>query len=188
MIRAATFAGVVGICTVGCALDPVRDRPARLQLGMNARSFASSSETGEPIAKRTTEPTSLATGEHEGVTGSAQFTMATPLHTYAGGELEAGGFASSGSNIAGAYAVVGAEAPLRIGSIAAELAGGWRSLRYGTGEDDVNALVVEPRVRGNVWLSSQFTFGAALGVALGEHDAWMAGVYLGVHSHAFDSR
>lgn len=66
-----------------------------------------------------------------------------------------------------------------------QLAAGWRGIRPGFGERDEDTWVAEPRVRGQLWLSPQVTFGATLGTSLAER-AWMAGIAFGFHSHAFD--
>jgi hypothetical protein len=156
---------------------------------MNTRSFASSSEPAEPVAQRSTLPPAAAvSSEYKGVSGSAQFTMSTPYRTYVGGEIESGVLEASGSKLGGAYAVVGAETSLHVGSLAVEVAGGWRALQYEAGVDGVDSFILEPRLRGNVWMSEQFTFGAAIGATLGERDAFMAGVYFGVYSHPFNAR
>lgn len=103
-----------------------------------------------------------------------------------GGEAETGRFAGQdGSNIAGGYAVAGARAPLRLGALSAELAGGWRSLRDSIDAPDHSMYILEPRVRGELWLNPQLTLGAAAGAEVGGQHAWMAGVYIGVHSHDY---
>ena len=174
--------GIVSVCA-GCALSQRRrEPPAHLQLGATARRFASPAE--RPVALRTSEP-AVATGDRGGMTGSLQFTVATPLHTYVGGELEGGALAARGSNLAGAYAVLGVSGTSRIGSLALELASGWRTMRYDLDTNDVGKVVAEPRVRGQLWISSQLTLGAAAGATLGERGTWMAGIYLGIHSDPF---
>jgi hypothetical protein len=178
---------VVGIALAlaaqGCALDKHRyDRPARLQLGANARSFAAPAPGG--VALRQTE--TPAVKPEAGATGTGRFTMSSRHHLYFGGELESGAFADGRfSSIAGAYGIGGIEATSRFGALGVELAGGLRSLRYGGDGPRDHQLVAEPRVRGQLWVSSQFTLGATLGTTL-DRDSWVAGVFLGVHSRGFD--
>lgn len=177
---------VIGSLAMGCAMDRHRhDRPTRLQLGASSRHFAS--PPSDPVALRATGSPDAAGAPAAAATGTAQFTMTTRYHAYLGGELEAGAFLDrSGSNVAGAYGVAGAEHGSRFGSLAIEVAAGWRGLRYGLGEDTINQMIVEPRLRGQLWISPLLTLGAAAGTTLGDN-AWMAGLYLGVHSNLFDA-
>jgi hypothetical protein len=174
---------VVAVVAAGCALDKHRyERPARLQIGANARSFAG--PPARDVTFRETQPSPPS--PEAGATGAGRFTMGTRYHAYFGGELETGAFVDrKRSNIAGAYAVGGLESASRYGALAVEVVGGWRALRYDGSAPTHHQAIVEPRLRGQLWLSSQLTFGAAIGTTLG-HDAWMAGVYLGVHSNGFD--
>jgi hypothetical protein len=50
---------------------------------------------------------------------------------------------------------------------------------------DHDVGVLEPRVRGELWLAPQLTLGAAAGAEISGQHAWMAGIYLGVHSHSY---
>ena len=184
MLRLVVIAAIV--TAAGCALDPHRnDRPARLRLGTNARRFTT--PTPDPVAFRAAGSTQVSRTQN-GITASGQFTMATSHHLYVGGELEAGRLEERGSNVAGAYAISGAQHVGKAGSLGLELAGGWRALRYSLDADDLSKLVVEPRLRGELWLSPRLTLGATAGATLGEGGVWMAGVYIGVHSHLFGAR
>ena len=180
---------IVGSLAVlaGCPLDNFTryDRPAHAEFGVNTRHFSSSTPQG--VAARTTTPPANDMDVNGAATSlSFRFTMRTRWSTYMGGEAEAGRFAGQdGSNIAGGYAVAGARAPLRLGSLSAELTGGWRSVRDGIDSPDHSMYVLEPRVRGELWLNPQFTLGAAAGAEVGGQHAWMAGVYIGVHSHDY---
>jgi hypothetical protein len=183
MRRCLVLAAIVCVSTLGCSFDRHRhDRPARFLLGTNARDLATSSGA---VALRTGSPTEVAPLGQEARTVSGQFTMATRYHGYAGVELEAGTLDVHGSNFGGAYGVLGAEHLSRFGSLGVELVSGWRGLRHGLGEDDVNTFVAEPRVRGQLRIADQVTAGAVAGATLGEQGAWMAGIYLGFHSRAF---
>jgi hypothetical protein len=197
MLRFVVVVAAMTVCA-SCALDPHRqDRPAQLRLGTNARHFTASTPTAssEPLARVGAvqrAPVAAGAGEstttvgHEAITGSAQFTMTAHRFVYLGGELEAGKLENAGSNVAGAYAVAGAQHTARYGSLGVEVVGGWRQLRYSLDEDPVSQSILEPRVRGELWLSPQVTFGAKAGATLGEQGAWMAGIYLGFHSKFFD--
>jgi hypothetical protein len=161
------------------------DRPAHAEIGLNTRHFASTTPSGV-AARTTTPPTNDMDVNGAATSVSFRFTMRTPFSTYMGGEAETGRFAGvEGSNIAGGYAVAGARAPIRLGSLSAELAGGWRSLRDSIDGPDHSFYILEPRVRGEMWLNPQLTLGAAAGAEVGGQHAWMAGIYIGVHSHAY---
>ena len=176
------------VFVAACAFDPQRAiRPARFTVGMNAQRIAT--PTGDPaFTARTTDGSSAQpSASSNAVAMSGQFTMATRDHLYLGGEVEAGRLAEPGSNLAGAYGILGAEGASRIGSLGVELATGWRGVRYSIDSDDVNDAIVQPRVRGQLWVSPQLTLGAAAGATLVGDRSWMAGVYLGVHSNLFGS-
>jgi hypothetical protein len=183
----------LAIVLSGCAYSSYKDRPARFNVGVTTRQIATPT-TGDAnqVAFRTrpssTPPTSETadTETHKAIMGSAQFTMQTAWHTYLGGEVEAGVLDTTGSSAAGMYGVGGIESPLGFGKIGAELAAGYRTMRYSTQSEDIGKYLVEPRLKAELWISDQFTFGATLGGTLEDHPVWMAGIYLGVHSHAFD--
>jgi len=117
------------------------------------------------------------------VAGNAQFTSELNRNVLVGGELEFGALETRGSSYGAAYGIFGLQHLMTGGSIGAEIAGGYRTMRF-YGEDDINDLVLEPRLRAQFRVASQFTFGAVAGTTLGEQ-TWMAGFYLGVHSHRY---
>jgi hypothetical protein len=137
-------------------------------------------------------------------------------HLYAGLEVELGGVASSApagtqmesvgafgnptltqdSGIEfGAYGVAGVRMSSTHGAVAAELAGGVRTISYqfaSTYHDcqqlsmiDDTRGVVEARVRGELWISPWLAVGATVGNSVIARDDWMAGVYLSAHSRAY---
>ncbi|HEX8111620.1 MAG TPA: hypothetical protein VF516_28010, partial [Kofleriaceae bacterium] len=91
--------------------------------------------------------------------------------------------------------VVGVRAATGFGALGVELAGGLRAVSYSFHSSyhdcqqstSVNALaaVGEARARGELWLGPWLTAGVTLGTSVLERNAWMGGVYLGVHSRAF---
>ena len=175
------WAGFAGLLITGCAFDSKRfDRPARLQLGASTRSFSTPPTSN--VALRETQP-DAATERHGAGAATIQFTMEANELLYAGGELEAGALATRGSSYGGAYAIGGLQHRLGIGVIGAELAAGYRTMRASTTTDNVDSIVTEPRVRGQLWINPQVSFGAVAGATLGEHPVWMAGLYLGIHSN-----
>ena len=192
MVRGLAVTGAIGAFAAGCA--STADRPARFNIGPNMRTLvapvAGSSAVSGAVAREGSSTTpDDATARYSAVTMSAQFTMRSPYNTYLGGEVEAGRMTDqSGSNVGGAYAIAGGELVGRFGSLGAELAGGWRGLRYNLGDEDHDALVLEPRVRAQFWIHEQFTLGGAVGATIGAGGEWVAGIYLGVHSHLFDVR
>lgn len=168
-----------------CVLDPSRHkRPARLQIGANARHFAAPM-TSRVAFRDSTPPPKVMTESHEAIAATAQFTMGMRHHAYVGGELETGALDSPGSSTAGAYGVLGIDLPFAAGALGAELASGWRSVRYSTDTDDITSLVIEPRVRASVWLSEQTSLAVTGGMTLDDKPVFMAGVMFGIHSTEF---
>src|SRR5207245_308653 len=142
----------------------------------------------EGTAFRETMPDPAAMAASSATTVSLRFTWRTQIGVLLGGEAEAGELATFGSNLAGAYGIAGVQGELGPVILTAELASGVRMVRYSLTSSDATAAVVEPRVRGQLWLSPRTTLGAAVGAALGDRDTWMAGLYLGIHSIDFDRR
>lgn len=180
------IASAVGLLGTGCLFDhDLGRRPARFYAGPTLRAVNAAAAPDAPTraARVASEPP--ASERRSAVTASLQFTMRTAFHTYAGGELEEGRFAVKGSNLAGAYGVVGTDHSLGFGSLGVELVAGWRGARYFLGDVDHDELVVEPRVRGQLWISEQWTLGGSFGARLGGAGEWMAGLTIGVHSHTF---
>jgi hypothetical protein len=91
--------------------------------------------------------------------------------------------------------VVGVRAATGFGSVGVELAGGLRAVSYRFHSSyhdcqestsiDALAAVAEARARGELWLTPWLTAGVTLGTSVLERNAWMGGLYLGVHSRAF---
>lgn len=159
----------------------------QLEIGLNTRHFAATAAQ-EGVAFRTTsgEPTP---GLPEGtaLTTSLRFTGRTRFNTFLGVEGEVGEMLGRvGSNVAGAYGVAGVRSDLGALRIAAEIVAGRRWIRYALdGAEDPTLMMAEPRVRADLWLASQLTLGVAAGATLGDHSVWMAGVYIGFHSHPY---
>lgn len=170
-----------------CAFDPGRHkRPARLLIGANARHYAA--PAGSQVAFRNaTPPPKVMTESHEAVGATAQFTLGMRHRTYIGGELEAGSLDSRGSSTAGAYGVLGIDLPFAAGAFSAEVASGWRSVRYSTETDELTSLVIEPRLRASVWLSPQTSLAVTGGMTLDDQPVYMAGVMFGIHSNLFNT-
>ena len=173
----------------GCLWDKKSaDKPARLHIGFNTRRVAvepPKRELAGGVLARTTEPgeSETATESSTGVTGSAQFTMSYRRGFYMGGEVEAGPMGRNGSLFGGASGVAGAETKSDRGSLSVEMIAGRRWLRYELGAEDVASLALEPRVRGELWLGPQVSFGGVIGAnAVPGELGWMAGIYLGIYS------
>jgi hypothetical protein len=180
----------VALTSAGCALFDPRpvEPPARLTIGAATRRFAAPVDNDSATFRQSPPPAPELTVPHESVLATVGFTMASKYGTYAGGEIETGVLDSPGSSAAGMYGVFGVRRAIEAGYFAAELASGWRSVRYSLDTEPVGKLVAEPRLRADVWLGPQFTLGATLGLTLGDQTVWMAGVSLGVHSHELNRR
>ncbi len=189
MVRSIAIAVLLAATAVGCAFDnKAADRPARFQAALNSRRIASStSDPGSNVAPRTSTPPGgvEALPATSAITGSAQFTMQWRYHTYLGAEAEAGTLGLTGSSFAGAYGIMGWGSSSRLGSLGAELAIGPRTLRYSVDSENLSSTIFEPRLHAELWLSSQITFGAAVGASLDDR-SFMAGMYLSVYSHDFN--
>lgn len=177
-----------------CVLAPVAsadrpERPFQLDFGVNTRHFAAAGPS-DVAFRSTEEPDPAALGEGTALTTSFRFSGKTRYNTFLGVEGETGYLVGhEGSNIAGAYGVMGLRHDLakRL-AVAAELVGGIRWVRYslvGARADD-SVMIAEPRVRADLWVSPRLTFGGAAGATLGDRAVWVAGVYIGIHSADFD--
>jgi hypothetical protein len=85
----------------------------------------------------------------------------------------------------GGYGVVGARAATRHALFAVELVGGGRDVLENYEMAPANSRVLETRARVELPLGPWAAIGATLGSSVIEHDDWMAGLYVGVHSLAF---
>lgn len=170
----------------GCAIDPHKHyRPTRMQVGLHARQYAVPGAAPSNAARAAVaQPGGGSDAETSGVTGALQFTQTLRRFLYVGGELEAGTLSRRGSNVAGGYGVLGLEHRAAYGTVGVELVGGYRALRAELGAEDIGSLVLEPRVRGQVWMSPQLSLGATAGTNV-EDGTWMAGFFVGVHSEMF---
>jgi hypothetical protein len=181
---------------VVCVLAPAasaepNERSFQLEFGVNTRHFAAQDPSSADVAFRSAEDPDpdAALGEGTAMTSSIRFTGKTRNSTFLGVEGETGYLVGHQySNIAGAYGVAGVRHDLATRlQVAAELVGGVRWVRYRLiGSHDDSAMIAEPRVRADLWLSPRVTLGAAAGATIGDRAVWMAGVYIGVHSGDFD--
>jgi hypothetical protein len=194
MARSAVL-GVLGVSALlgglagGCVLDPWAVRPTRAQVGPQMRSI--NVPGPQPISGSVqSTPATDATGPARSSERSAaasidlQFTTRFGQQLYVGAEGEAGKASTGDADIGGAYAIVGIERAAKVGSVGAELATGWRGLRI-PNSDAINRFLVEPRVRGQIWIAEQWSLGGTIGAGFGNSFEWMAGVFLGLHSNAF---
>lgn len=182
---------VVVMCgTSACVVDRWHnyERPARFETAVNARHVAAvHPDRPDAVGRARGEistPEANETGGN-GVSVAARFTMRTRWHTYLGVEAEAGALAREGSNIAGGYGVAGTRRPFGFGALSAEVAAGWRGVRDALGEPDRSDYILEPRIRGEMWLGRQVSLGATAGAEVGTQGGWVAGVYVGIHSQDF---
>jgi len=157
-----------------------------MQLGAQARHFPAGQQFPFASFKATETPTMKTTEAHEAFLASFGLTMGMRSNMYVGGELEAGALETRGSSAAGGYAVFGMQLPFGRSSLAGELAGGYRTVRFGVETEDLERAVVEPRVRGEVWLGPRVTLSASAGWTIGDQSIWMAGASIGIHQSDYD--
>lgn len=158
-------------------------------------------------------PSAVASGGADMDVGSV-FRLSGELrhHIYLGAEGELGGqaaFAPADPTVMpgmwsqrhgvmyGAAAIVGVRVSTGRAVLSPELAVGGRGVIYPfnvrdsgvTHEHDLELgrLVIEPRVRGEVWLSPYVSGGLTVGANTVARGDWMAGVFLGLHTRAFGS-
>ncbi len=182
--------GVVLACSLatGCTRR-IYDPPARLTVGATTRHHAATPvEDSKTFRSTTAPPKQEMIAAQEAKLVGIGFTMASGYGTYAGGEVETGVLEGAGSSAASVYGIFGFRHAMPGVNFAAELAAGQRWLRYGGPDGEIGSLVAEPRVRADFWINSRFSLGAAGGVTLGDQTAWMAGFFLGIHSHDFGSK
>lgn len=194
MARTAVL-GVIGVSVLlggllgGCVLDPWAVRPTRAQIGPQMRSInvpGPQPITGSVQSTASTDPSAPARPVERSAAASIdlQFTTRFAHQIYVGVEGEAGKASADDADIGGAYAIVGVERAAKVGSVGAELATGWRGLRVPNSET-INRFLLEPRVRGQIWIAEQWSLGGTVGAGFGNSIEWMAGVFLGLHSNAF---
>lgn len=91
---------------------------------------------------------------------------------------------------------IGVRGSTRAGGLGVELAGGMRTVSYSydslyhqcESATSVRAYapVAEARARGELWLGPWLTAGVTIGTSVIESHTWMGGLYLGVHTRAYN--
>jgi hypothetical protein len=161
--------------------DKGDEPPIHFEVGLNTRHFTA--VEGDENAAFRGEAVDPSAEAQTAVSIGLRFTRWLPRNLYAGLEGEIGKLdAYDHSNLAGAYALFGARGQVGFASLFVEMAAGQRRIRFGDGAEEDRKMIAEPRVRGEMWLSSRITLSTAMGTTLGSRDVWMAGVYVGVHS------
>ena len=163
-----------------------------VQVGMNLRHFTSSAPSS---AARSTSPD----GSHMSGAGGDDALMfderiGYPLSrgVYLAFDFELGNFANSESNKASERDFVldgllslGVRGGLGPFSVGAEMAGGVMQSSFPKEPNEQTDAILEARGRAELWLAPWFTVGGAIGASLIDRGAWMAGLYLGVHTWAY---
>jgi hypothetical protein len=113
----------------------------------------------------------------------------------ASGVLSAPTIQQDGGVIVDSLATVGLRGTSSFGALGVEFAGGVRTVSYSFDSQFPSfaqsstltaiAPVAEARVRGELWLGPWISAGVEVGTSVLEKNAWMGGVYLGVHTRAF---
>lgn len=119
----------------------------------------------------------------------------TRAEELAAGVVGASDIRQEGGVIVDSLATIGLRGTSSFGSLGVEFAGGVRAVTYSfdshlsdfVQSSTITAVgaVAEARVRGELWLGPWVSAGVEVGTSVLEKDAWMGGIYLGVHTHAF---
>jgi hypothetical protein len=114
------------------------------------------------------------------------------------GELGTPSFRQHRGLIVDSLGAVGVHGSTHGGMLGLELAGGMRAVFYAFHSSYLGceqgtsvsayAPIAEARVRGELWLSPWLTGGVTAGTSVLESGTWMGGIYLGVHTRAFDGQ
>jgi hypothetical protein len=187
-MKPRTLLVIASVMVPGTAFaESWEEPPLFFDIGMNTRHFNNALDTRASL--RTTVAVEPIPQSGTALTGDIRFGAHVQRSTYVALEGEFGRLEQGAeTNVAGAYAVLGARGVFGAAVLAVELATGWRSTSYSLTTEDTTNFIIEPRARADVWLSDRITFGASLGASLGERDAWLAGFNFGVHSLDFDGR
>lgn len=163
-------------------------RPIFIAYGTTWRHFrdappsAAARDTSPPPAARAQTVDALVFVERAGV--------ALSRATYAALELEMGNFAaaleeSSHDIIVGGVAAAGLRGRIGAIGLGGELAFGYRGYSEPDADELVGEPVVEARGRVELWATPWFSIGGVAGSSLRERGAWMAGISLAFHTHAY---
>jgi hypothetical protein len=161
-----------------------------VQVGMNMRHFTSSApmssarSTSPTPEKAPTGDTALMFDERIGYPLSRAFYLAF--------DFELGNFANSESKrtndrdfVLDGLLSFGMRGGLGPFSLGAEVAGGVMQSSFPKQPTEQTDGIFEARGRAELWLAPWFTVGGAIGASLLDRGAWMAGLYLGVHTWAY---
>ena len=160
-----------------------RDEPyVAVSFGLTIRHLPRSAAAS--TASRSTSPTPVApAGSDTSYSFVQQYAAATTRHSYFGVEVEIspnpdeGPEPDPGRMAAGAHGVFGIMAGTQHLRLGADIAGGLRLF-----ENDDEKLVLETRVRGDLWITPWVTVGAAVGTSLVDRGDWVTAIYIGMHT------
>jgi hypothetical protein len=132
-------------------------------------------------------------GALEGEIGGLVRDSAGAAEMTSSGPLGSPSIAKTGALVSSAFGVIGMRGGAR-NQFAVELVGGMRNVHYSyeshylacetTSSVSAALPVLEARVKVSTWASPFFNVGLTAGKSLIDQGDWMAGLYLGVHTHA----
>jgi hypothetical protein len=163
-----------------------RDEPyVAVSFGLTIRHLPRNPAAG--TASRSTSPTMVEPAGSDTIYSFVQqYAAATTRHSYIGLEVEIapnpdeGPEPDAGRMAAGAHGVFGIMAGTQHVRLGADVAGGLRLF-----ENDDEKLMLETRVRGDIWLTPWVTLGAAVGTSLVDRGDWVTAIYIGMHTDTF---
>lgn len=169
--------------------EAARDPYVFVELGMNYRHFV---HGGPSLLARSTTGHPAPVTTDDALTIDERLGVGLTRHSYLALDLEFGNFGQFDSSRAAARDVVldglaslGLRGSLGPFTLAVEAAGGGMAYTYPTDSDYRTEAVLELRGRSDIWLAPWFTIGAAAGASVLRKGEWIAGLYVGFHTHAY---
>jgi len=159
-----------------------------VQVGMNIRHFA----THAPMAAARTTTPERPQGGDDALMFDERIGYPITHGLFMAFDFELGNFANPDSKrtndrdfVLDGLLSLGVRGGLGPISLGAELSGGVMQSSFPQQQGEQTDALVEARGRAELWLAPWFTVGGAIGASLIDRGAWMAGLYLGVHTWAY---
>lgn len=165
---------------------------AAVSVGITMRRLSRAPTPNRAVAARSTEPppSAVVGGADTSYTVLERLDIAMNSLMYVGLEFEispttdATPVPGARTFAAGSQALFGLRGGSRRLKLGAEIAAGGRMVEIAFVDAD-DELVLEARVRGQLWLTPWVTIGGLYGTSLRDRGEWLAGIQLGVHTYSW---